>query len=204
MLAIGTLLGWTMHKVREQRVAIAALEKLGCGVACGVSFADEAEPPPTLLQRLRSFLGEDPSDVLVVMANDSQLDDAAMRLVGSFPRPGSLWMRGTNVSDAGVAQLANLVNLEYLDASSTRLTDAGMRHLGGLPKLSYLSLSGTQVGDSGLAQLLELQWLSYLDLSNTHVGDAGLVHLIALESPGPPGPIRNRRDGCRPRPSRQA
>ncbi len=187
MLLIGALLGWTMHKVREQRIAITALEKLGCRVKCGIRSRPGASwvvrpEAETLLQRLRRWLGEDSQEVLYIWGDESQLDDAALKLVGKFSQLDMLRIRETHVSDAGLAHLAGLVELEWLDATRTGLTDAGLRHLDGMSRLSFLSLGGTRVGDDGLVHLAGLVQMTELDLTNTAVSDAGLVHLIELEN----------------------
>ena len=84
------------------------------------------------------------------------------------------------ITDAGLAQLANLVNLRKLGLRGAEITDAGLAHLAGLENLEALDLEITPIGDAGLIHLKGLKLLHTLWLSGTNVTDAGLVHLEAL------------------------
>jgi hypothetical protein len=59
------------------------------------------------------------------------------------------WM-GT---DAALAQVGRLTQLQVLNVSSPSLSDAGLARLKGLTKLSILDLAGTQVTDAGVNEL---------------------------------------------------
>ena len=50
---IAVALAWTIYKVRQQGIAVAALKKMGCSVTY-----DDAKRSPTVLERLRRLLGE--------------------------------------------------------------------------------------------------------------------------------------------------
>ena len=56
-------------------------------------------------------------------------------------------------TDAGVAHLQGLPNLERLDLRRTGVTDAGLAHLKGLTKLAVIDLGGTPVTDTGVREL---------------------------------------------------
>ncbi len=95
-----------------------------------------------------------------------------------------LWRRvekvrfsGPSVTDADLAHLAGLTNLEGLYLSGTQVTDAGLAHLAGLTNLQELDLGNTQVTDAGLAHLAGLTNLVELYLTNTQVTDAGVEAL---------------------------
>ena len=62
----------------------------------------------------------------------------------------ALLLRGSDVTDAGMATVGGLKKLEGLNLESTSVTDAGLRHLERLPALHGLSLCGTAVTDEGL------------------------------------------------------
>jgi len=49
--------------------------------------------------------------------------------------------------------LTGLAALETLDLRGTKVTDAGLAHLAGLTALKELNLSRTQVTDAGVAKL---------------------------------------------------
>jgi hypothetical protein len=53
----------------------------------------------------------------------------------------------SKVTNAGLAHLKTLRDLEELDLARTDVTDAGLKHLQGLVKLRSLSLIGTKVTD---------------------------------------------------------
>ena len=62
-------------------------------------------------------------------------------------------LRGTEVTDADLACLPPLANIEWLDLSQTRITDVGLRHLKGMRQLRWLNLKETQVTAAGIAAL---------------------------------------------------
>jgi internalin A len=55
-----------------------------------------------------------------------------------------LYLYGTPVTDAGLAHLRELTNLQTLGLNGTQVTDAGLANLRGLTNLSELSLNGTK------------------------------------------------------------
>ena len=65
------------------------------------------------------------------------------------------------------------VDLSY----NTRMTDAGMADLKGLTNLQQLNLDGTQVTDAGLVHLKGMPQLQFLGLPNTKLTNAGIVEL---------------------------
>ncbi len=87
-------------------------------------------------------------------------------------------------TNAGLAHLKNLTELERLNLADTRITDAGLAHLKNLTALKRLNLEVTQITDAGLAHLKNMTSLESLKLP-VQITDAGLVHLknmTALES----------------------
>ncbi len=60
---------------------------------------------------------------------------------------------GFAVTDAGLAHLGGLSDLQLLSLDDTRVTDAGLAHLKGLSSLKWLKLTRTKVTDSGVAEL---------------------------------------------------
>jgi Leucine-rich repeat (LRR) protein len=84
---------------------------------------------------------------------------------------------GTQVTDAGLKELAPLRNLVWLSLAHTKAGDAGLRDMPAFPKLATLSLTGTKVTDAGLRNLPVLPSLAELDLDETQVTDAGLREL---------------------------
>jgi Leucine-rich repeat (LRR) protein len=70
---------------------------------------------------------------------------------------------GARFSDAGMAHLAGLTNLEMLNIGGDRVTDHGLSYLVGMKKLSGLMIRGN-ITDRGLRYLEELPMLSYLQI----------------------------------------
>ena len=77
-------------------------------------------------------------------------------VVAKLPVPAALFglnLYRTQVTDAGLKELAGLKSLHTLDLRGTQVTDAGLKELAGLKSLHTLYLSGTQVTDAGVAEL---------------------------------------------------
>ena len=55
VVVIAVLLGWMIHKVRQQGVAVAALREMGCWVRY-----DYFPMSPTTLEKLKKLLGVEP------------------------------------------------------------------------------------------------------------------------------------------------
>lgn len=85
----------------------------------------------------------------------------------------------SQVSDAGLATLAKLSNLERLHLENTKIGDAGIAQLAGLAKLEYLNLYGTKVSDAGLAKLEGNKALKKLFVWQTAATQAGAKALEA-------------------------
>jgi hypothetical protein len=84
------------------------------------------------------------------------------------------------ITDADLAHLKGLPDLQTLYLTGTSVTDEGLSELQGLSKLRTLSLDGTQFTDEGLKPLGRLKNLEYLNLKDSQVTDLGLVHLKEL------------------------
>lgn len=91
----------------------------------------------------------------------------------------SLDLARTKVSDAGLAKLAAMKNLQELHLENTGIGDAGLDHLKGLASLEYLNLYNTKVTDAGLAKLAGLSKLKALYLWQSGVTKAGVAALKA-------------------------
>ena len=85
----------------------------------------------------------------------------------------------TQVTDAGLAQIAPMKNLTRLHLENTKISDAGLDHLKGLGNLEYLNLYGTQVTDAGIMKLAGLKNLKKLFVWQSKVTDAGAKKLAA-------------------------
>jgi hypothetical protein len=68
------------------------------------------------------------------------------------------------IGDAGVACLANLSSLRYLNLNGTPVSDAALSNLAQLPRLRYLTLSHTQITEEGASALRRLTGLKRLTI----------------------------------------
>ena len=59
----------------------------------------------------------------------------------------------TQITDAGLKDVAKLEKLKYLDLAFTKTTDEGLREVAKLQKLEVLWLRGTKVTKAGVAEL---------------------------------------------------
>ncbi len=175
VLVIGGSLGWTLHKVREQGVAVAELEEMGCRIA----YAEDE--PLTVLERLRMWYGEkECRNAATVFGSDSQLTDAGLVHLERLTQLTSLRLNHTQVTDAGLAHIKHLAQIQSFGLGETQVTDAGLAHLERLTQLLSLSLKGALVTDAGLVHLQRLTKLRWLCLNQTQVTDNGLAHLEGL------------------------
>ena len=106
-----------------------------------------------------------------------------------LPSPGgkNQWdiqfqLRGRDLTDDGLADVARLGNVVELNLRDTKITSAGLVHLKGLAKLTRLHLERTNVGDEGIANLTKLTTLEYLNLYGTKITDKSLDHLTGLKN----------------------
>ncbi len=73
------------------------------------------------------------------------------------------------ISDKGLAVVAQLKNLAKLHLENSSVMDSGLAHVSGLGNLQYLNLYGTQVSDEGMKSLEGLSHLRKLYLWQTKV-----------------------------------
>jgi Leucine-rich repeat (LRR) protein len=109
----------------------------------------------------------------------SAISDRGLKALGKLPNEKleNLRLARNKITDAGLAELAAIPNLQVLDLSDNGITDAGVKHLARLGRLKKLYLSNTGVEDAGLKYLGGLKKLEYLDLSATTVTDTGIMWL---------------------------
>jgi hypothetical protein len=91
----------------------------------------------------------------------------------------TLRAQNTLLTDAGLADVQKLHQLQELDLSSTKITDAGLKHLQGLTKLKTLFLRGTGVTADGLIALKGLTQLEIIFIPPAAA--AGAIHLKDLK-----------------------
>ncbi len=95
----------------------------------------------------------------------------------------NLNLEGNHFGDDGLKYLKDVHSVKKLNLQRMlNLTDAGLAHVANLAQLTDLNLADTPIADRGLAHLSRLTELERLSLYNTQITDEGLVHLKALRS----------------------
>jgi internalin A len=95
---------------------------------------------------------------------------------GNVPKP-----EGGNVTDAVIAHLAPLTELEQLELVGTGVTDAALATVGKFAKLTVLRIeSSATVTDAGLKSLTKLKGLTSLKLNYASVSDESLKVLTGF------------------------
>ena len=64
-----------------------------------------------------------------------------------------LTLGGTQITDAGLKEVAKMQNLTHLYLDVTKITDAGLKDIAKMQNLTVLKLYNTKITDAGLAQL---------------------------------------------------
>lgn len=123
--------------------------------------------------------GRDNSTKSVSMGGYLVTDADLARLEG-MTQLQSLNLANSQVTDAGLERLKGLTNLQSLNLTFTKVTDAGLERIKGLTTLQSLSLHGIGVTDAGLLHLKGLTRLRSLSLYGTKVTEAGLAQLKAF------------------------
>ena len=89
----------------------------------------------------------------------------------------SLNLSDTQITDAGLNEVAKLQQLTDLYLDYTKITDAGLKEVAKMKQLEWLGLHYTKITDAGLFDVAKLQKLTYLELGNTKVTKAGVAEL---------------------------
>jgi Leucine-rich repeat (LRR) protein len=107
-----------------------------------------------------------------------QLTDSGLAEIAQLPSLKALYIRESRLTDAGLAHLAQLKSLEELDIGQGRMSNAGLAHLAKLPSLRYLMLTGKNFTDDGLIHIKDIPSIKTLHFGHlTHLTDKSLVHL---------------------------
>lgn len=102
-----------------------------------------------------------------IMATDPFYDSDLASLSG-LTELETLSLYGRSIGDEGLAHLAPLTRLKYLDiGGGTRLTDEGLRHLSGMHRLDSLRILQSRISEQGLEFLYPLKTIHTLHLNST-------------------------------------
>lgn len=147
-LGPGGYVAYEQNKVRQQKAAVEAIEKLDGVVGYGRNVSVRSA-------MLRQILGDDSFANMesVEFWNPSRVTDADLGHLVGLKHLKTLHLDNSQVTDAGLKHLASLKNLSFLNLDNSQVTDAGLVHLAGLKSLKHLNVDRTQVTDAGVAEL---------------------------------------------------
>lgn len=86
-----------------------------------------------------------------------------------------------SLRDEDLACLANLTRLKWLQGIRGDISDAGMAHLAGLRNMERLNINGPGITNKGLSYLTQMKKLNHLTLTGNFT-DEGLRHLEGLKA----------------------
>jgi hypothetical protein len=117
----------------------------------------------------------------VDLTNKQWVTDAGLAHLAGLTELDDLRLNGTKVTAAAVVRFAkDRTKLQRLELRRVPLRDDDLIGLKGLTELRTLSLRGTLVTDKGVGRHKPFTKLRVLSLMSTGVGDAGLAHLIGF------------------------
>jgi hypothetical protein len=176
-----TLLAWKMEHKRRERVAVAAIRKLGGQVFYVHEKEGSGPNKPPGPEWLRRLLGDDFfADLAEVLLDDPNVEDDDLAPLEALTSLTQVSLQGCSVTGAGVRHIQGCKDLVFINLCNTLVTDADVSQLNRFTDLKSLLLASTGVSDAGLLHLKSLKKLNCLALDETAVTNAGLDQLKAL------------------------
>jgi serine/threonine protein kinase/Leucine-rich repeat (LRR) protein len=185
--------GKTVINVRQELAAVPAAKPVSAGDAAVRQAAEWALSLGGTVQlrlgdRLQGVnsVKDLPAGGLKVTAIDvsyrPNVTDAGLAHVANLPDLEALMLGGAGITDAGLSELQSLPRLRSLRLFGVKgVTEAGLDLVTAFTLLENLDLQGVPLTDTGLGRLASaLPKLVSLDLSFTRVTEAGLEHLAPL------------------------
>jgi Leucine-rich repeat (LRR) protein len=117
---------------------------------------------------------------LTVSLAATGISDAQLAHLSSLTELETLDLEATEIGDLGLAAIKGLTGLKSLNLSHTTVSDNGLAHLAGLPKLQELRLASALTRGPGLVNLKALPALVKLDLSGAPIGAEGLRQIAEI------------------------
>jgi Leucine-rich repeat (LRR) protein len=107
-------------------------------------------------------------------------------VLSKLPAPESAFgldLSKTEITDAGLKELAAFKNLQSLNLKNTQISGVGLKELAALKNLQRLYLGFSKVTDAGLKEIASIKSLETLGLGRCdEITDAGLKELAALKN----------------------
>lgn len=113
---------------------------------------------------------------------NTNVTDAAIAHLNQVPTLQELYLSGTQITDAGVEQLAAADSIRFLGLCNTQITDRALEAAGRFPELRQLYISDTAVTSTGLAFLGQLEHLQVLELNGTSLKNESAMIIREFKS----------------------
>jgi RNA polymerase sigma factor (sigma-70 family) len=110
--------------------------------------------------------------------------DDALRHVGHLTGLKEINLSGNFITDAGLAPLENLKQLQSVSLGDSLIGDDGIQHIAGLPSIRGLYCYRARITDRALRLVGKMKTLTSLDLGVTAITDRGIAELKDLENIG--------------------
>lgn len=108
-----------------------------------------------------------------------RVTDESLRVFGTLPLLEGLSLQGNKFTDAGLAHLTKLAQLEelWINMGESHYSDQGMESLAQISNLHTLAIRGDDITDAGLAELAKLKKLKWLMIDSEKVTSQGRAAL---------------------------
>lgn len=120
-----------------------------------------------------------------LIVDKSDVTDAGLAPLKNLPNLDHLRLRGARITDQGFHDICQFTSLKRLNLPQADLTDAGLAELPALDKLELLRLGSPRVTNSGMekvAAVKSLRWLHLIDIPLTDPALKSIGELPNLES----------------------
>ena len=120
------------------------------------------------------------SDLRLLRMRGSRITDQGVAKLAGL-KLVDLSLDNTTVTDEALKSLTAMPSLETLWLDNTRITEEGLKHLIKLPKLRYLCVNSSQITDRGIQTISEISGLTMLEMNDTEITDDGIQSIGKLK-----------------------
>ncbi len=149
-------------------------------VELGVRAIQEPVPPMALGRVLHALQSQPKLDSLLL--GRISVTDNDCRILSQLTHFRELHASYTGITDKGVAEMATMRNLKFIDLWGVNMSNEGLESLAKITSLEGVRISSDSITDTGIAQLKRIPRLNELDIDSENVHGEGLEHLRNLET----------------------
>ena len=110
------------------------------------------------------------------------VSDYGLKMLERCQSLRELQLVDTNITDKGLASLANITSLRWLTIDTAAISDTGIAYLKGLKHLEGLQLVNTRTSDDSMGVLLNYPKLAYLEASGCSISEKGINFISQIGS----------------------